>query len=39
MILCDTNIIIDFYKGDQVVIKNLMHIGADQIAVNTIRWA
>lgn len=39
MILCDTNIIIDFYKGNPAVIQNLMQLGADQLAVSVITKA
>ena len=39
MIPCDTNILIDFYKGKQTVIQNLRQIGFDQIAISTITQA
>ena len=36
MILCDTNIIIDFYKGDPTIVSNLKSIGQENIAVSII---
>jgi len=39
MILCDTNILIEFYKGKPSVIQNLQNIGAADIAVSVITKA
>ena len=39
MILCDTNILIEFYKNHQEVVQELRHIGQDQIAVNAVTQA
>lgn len=36
IILCDTNIIIDFLKGSSVVIENLNEIGKDSVYISTI---
>ena len=36
MILCDTNILIDFYKGEEVVVSNLQKIGVADIAISVI---
>ena len=39
MILCDTNILIEFYKGKPTVIQTLQHIGSADIAVSVITKA
>lgn len=39
MILCDTNILIEFYKGNSDVIQTLHQIGIDQMAVSVITKA
>ena len=39
MILCDTNILIEFYKGHSEIIKNLKTIGPANIAVSVITKA
>ncbi len=39
MILCDTNILIDFYKKKPDVISELRHIGASQLAISVITRA
>jgi len=39
MILCDTNILIEFYKGNAAVIQALRIIGKDNIAVSVITKA
>ena len=39
MILCDTNILIEFYKGNLTVIQTLKEIGSDNIAVSVITKA
>ena len=36
MILCDTNILIEFYKGNPTVIQTLQHMGLANIAVSVI---
>jgi len=36
MILCDTNILVDFYKNVPEVIRELHHIGQNQLAISTI---
>jgi tRNA(fMet)-specific endonuclease VapC len=36
LVLCDTNIIIEFYKENQGVIKNLQRIGQHNIAISII---
>lgn len=36
LVLCDTNIIIEFYKENPVVIKNLRSIGQQHIAVSIV---
>ena len=36
MILCDTNILIEFYKGNPSVVQTLKTIGAANIAVSVI---
>ncbi len=39
MILCDTNILIEFYKANPAVIHTLQHIGSANIAVSVITKA
>ena len=39
MMLCDTNILIEFYKANPTVIKTLQRIGSDHIAVSVITKA
>jgi len=39
MILCDTNILIEFYKAKPSVIQTLQHIGSANIAVSVITKA
>jgi len=39
MILCDTNILIEFYKGNPTVIQTLQHMGSVNIAVSVITKA
>ncbi|WP_227788870.1 MULTISPECIES: PIN domain-containing protein [unclassified Nodularia (in: cyanobacteria)] len=39
MILCDTNILIEFYKNDSRVIYELRCIGINQLAVSAITQA
>jgi len=39
MILCDTNILIEFYKANPSVIQTLQHIGSANIAVSVITKA
>jgi predicted nucleic acid-binding protein len=39
MILCDTNIIIEYYKANAVVLQELKHIGASHIAISVITKA
>ena len=39
MILCDTNILIEFYKDTQHVIDELHHIGQQQLAISSITSA
>lgn len=36
IILCDTNIIIEFYKENEAIINELKHIGQDNIAVSVV---
>lgn len=36
LVLCDTNVIIDFYKEDVGILKKLHAIGQDRIAVSII---
>ncbi|MFM8914539.1 MAG: type II toxin-antitoxin system VapC family toxin [Flammeovirgaceae bacterium] len=36
LVLCDTNIIIEFYKENPVVVKNLQGIGQQNIAVSIV---
>ena len=39
MILCDTNILVEFYKNDLAVINELRNIGTDQLAISVITQA
>ncbi|MGB3293591.1 MAG: PIN domain-containing protein [Phormidesmis sp.] len=39
MILCDTNIFVEFYKNNPAVIGELRRIGTDQIALSVITQA
>ena len=39
MILCDTNILIEFYKGKPNIVSELRTIGQQQLAVSTITQA
>jgi predicted nucleic acid-binding protein len=39
MILCDTNILIEFYKANPIVIQNLQRIGSANIGVSVITKA
>jgi len=39
MILCDTNIIIEFYKNTPSVVQELRRIGHDQLAISVISQA
>ena len=39
MILCDTNILIEFYKNNPAVVQELREIGPDQLAVSAITQA
>ena len=39
MILCDTNILIEFYKANPAIIKNLQRMGSANIAVSVITKA
>lgn len=39
MILCDTNILIEFYKGNPNIIRSLKRIGTSHIAVSVITKA
>ncbi len=39
MILCDTNILVEFYKNDPAVINELRNIGIDQLAISVITQA
>ena len=36
MILCDTNILIEFYKGNAVIINELHEIGLSDLAVSIV---
>ena len=36
IILCDTNIIIEFYKENPAIVKNLINIGQNNIAISII---
>ncbi len=39
MILCDTNILIEFYKNNSQIISELRYIGLNQLAVSAITQA
>jgi tRNA(fMet)-specific endonuclease VapC len=39
MILCDTNIIIEFYKGNPTILQELGRIGVAQLAISVITQA
>lgn len=39
MILCDTNILIEFYKNNLQFVQELKHIGQDQLAISVITQA
>ena len=39
MILCDTNILIEFYKNNLQLVQELKHIGQDQLAISVITQA
>jgi tRNA(fMet)-specific endonuclease VapC len=39
MILCDTNILIEFYKGNPQIVQKLRQIGAGNIAVSVVTHA
>jgi tRNA(fMet)-specific endonuclease VapC len=39
MILCDTNILIEFYKNNDPVVQELHQIGQDQLAISAITQA
>ncbi len=39
MILCDTNILIEFYKGNPEILGELQHIGQSNLAVSVITEA
>lgn len=39
MILCDTNILIEFFKNNQDIVKNLHAIGTTQIAISHVTVA
>lgn len=39
MILCDTNILIEFYKGNPQIIATLQKVGLNQIAISAITQA
>lgn len=39
MILCDTNILIEFYKNNPQVVQELRQIGPSQLAVSSITYA
>lgn len=36
MILCDTNILIEFYKGNSVIVQELQKIGLSNLCISTI---
>jgi len=36
LVICDTNIFIEFYKGNSEIIKNLHKIGKDNIALSSV---
>lgn len=39
MILCDTNILIEFYKNNLQIVQELRHIGSDQLTMSLITQA
>lgn len=39
MILCDTDVLIEFYKGNKKVVQELRHIGPQAIAVSAVTAA
>ncbi|WP_442937514.1 PIN domain-containing protein [Nostoc sp.] len=39
MILCDTNILIEFYKNNTTIIQELRQIGINQLAISVITRA
>lgn len=39
MILCDTNILIEFYKGNSTIIQELGKIGVSQLAISIVTQA
>lgn len=39
MILCDTNILVEFYKNNSTVINELQQIGIDQLAISIVTQA
>ena len=39
MILCDTNILIEFYKNNSQIISELRYIGLNKLAVSAITQA
>ena len=39
MILCHTNILIEFYKNNHRIIDELHHIGLNQLAISSITQA
>lgn len=39
MILCDTNILIEFYKNNSTIVTELRLIGVDRLAISVINQA
>jgi predicted nucleic acid-binding protein len=39
MILCDTNILIEFYKNNTQIVQELHHLGHDQLAISIVTQA
>lgn len=39
MILCDTNVLIEFYKGNTTIVEELRQIGVSQLAISVISQA
>jgi tRNA(fMet)-specific endonuclease VapC len=39
MILCDTNVLIEFYKGNPPIVQELRKIGVAQLAISVIAQA
>lgn len=39
MILCDTNVLIEFYKGNPTIVRELRQIGVAQLAISAIAQA